>query len=86
MNLKTASANCIPMDEAVKSAAVTDQHNESSVEYRVLPEGSIAADSKNVGTMDEAVKSTAIPDQQNEKSVESGVLPEGSSDANYEKN
>ena len=76
MSPETFSANVIPIDEAVKSAAITDQHNEASVESGVPNEGSIAIPSEIFGTTDKAIKSAAIPDQQNEKSVQSEVVPE----------
>ena len=55
------------MYEAVNSAAVPNQHNESYFEATVLPEGSSGASSANVGTMDEAVEYAAITNQHNEE-------------------
>ena len=52
MNIETASANVITMDEAVKDAAVPNKQTEESVKAKLLPEVSSGEASANVGTMD----------------------------------
>ena len=48
MNIETASANVITMDESLKSAAVPDKQNEEYVESELLIEGASGADSQKI--------------------------------------